>query len=82
MSDRDVQKAMKRLCTAAMQGGIYHAEVCQWCESPCRYGEQALKSLGLCRMVEKETPTERVSVMGSKRVRAQVLGYNKRSIIR
>lgn len=81
MNERDVQRAMKRLCTAAMAGNSYHPEVCQRCESPCRYGVMVLRSHGLCRTAAKETPTERSS-MGSRRIRNRLLGYNRYSITR
>lgn len=46
MTEREVQMARKRLCSAAMAGkGEYHPNVCQKCKSPCKYGTRLL----LCR---------------------------------
>lgn len=82
MGEREAAKAMKRLCTAAKAGKAYYPEACQHCKSPCRYGVLVLHEHGLARTAEKETPTERSSLMSSRRLRNRVRGYNKYSITR
>lgn len=80
MNEREAKRAMKRLCSAAMAGGRFYPEMCQRCQSPCKYGTQVLRHLGIMRTAPKDTPSERN--MSERRIRTLVRGYNAKSIIR
>lgn len=83
MTEREVQMARKRLCSAAMAGkGEYHPNVCQKCKSPCKYGTRLLHYYGIPRLEQKETPTERSSLTSSRQMRYRLKGYNRYSVIR
>lgn len=82
MTDKEVRRAMKRLCSAAMIGQEYHPESCQRCQSPCRHGTALLRDNGIARIAQKETPMERADMMGSRRIRNIVHGLNRYSVIK
>ena len=75
MTEREVRIASKRLCSAALAAdGTYYPAACQRCKSACKYGTDLLHHYGIPRLEQKETPTERSSIMSSRRLRTRVKG--------